>query len=305
MRLAQAEYELEMRSKPNVNQLNTMTNALRKAFNDDNMEVEQAGKGFTFVSEVMNPTPIIYWKVDNEGVLHIRATDSTGYSQGLGGWIQSASSIVKAKIEEPIAPAGSCYRMFYRCANLESIENIENLHTENVTRMDGMFDGCTNLKNLNVSGFDTSNVTEMGEMFSGCRALTKINANNFDTSNVIDMPSMFNGCVNLTELNVDNFDTSLLKNASAMFNGCNSLTKISLNNWSTASMTSVSAMLQISVNHAMTEVNLGKNFTLNNDINCDRIFNNHKNTITINCNATTAAKLSEMYRGFTNIHAIY
>ena len=40
--------------------------------------------------------------------------------------------------------------------------------------MSQMFDGCTSLSSLDLSGWDTSNVTNMGHMFGGCNALKTI-----------------------------------------------------------------------------------------------------------------------------------
>jgi len=44
-----------------------------------------------------------------------------------------------------------------------------------------MFDGCSNLTNINLSSFDTKNVTNMGSIFSGCSNLTNINLSSFNT----------------------------------------------------------------------------------------------------------------------------
>ena len=54
-----------------------------------------------------------------------------------------------------------------------------------------MFDGCSNLTNLNISGIDTGNVTDMSYMFSGCKNLTVLDVSNFDTSKAADMREMF------------------------------------------------------------------------------------------------------------------
>ena len=40
--------------------------------------------------------------------------------------------------------------------------------------MSGMFQDCTSLTSLNLSGWNTSNVTDMGYMFNGCSNLNTI-----------------------------------------------------------------------------------------------------------------------------------
>ena len=60
--------------------------------------------------------------------------------------------------------------------------------------MRSMFDGCSSLKELNLSNFNTNNVTNMKCMFSGCSALEELNLTNFNTNNVTDMEGMFSKC---------------------------------------------------------------------------------------------------------------
>ena len=59
----------------------------------------------------------------------------------------------------------SCAYWFAGFSSLTKIEGINNLNTSNVTNMSNMFDGCTDLKSIDVSNFDTSNVTNMNDMF--------------------------------------------------------------------------------------------------------------------------------------------
>ena len=120
----------------------------------------------------------------------------------------------------------SCYKWFFDCKYLTTIEGIEYLNTENVTNMSGMFWGCSALTTLNVSNFDTQNVTDMSDMFGFCRALTTLDVSKFDTQNVTDMSGMFYNCHALTTLNVSNFDTQNVTDMSRMFKSCSALTTI-------------------------------------------------------------------------------
>ena len=111
----------------------------------------------------------------------------------------------------------SCYKWFYDCTNLTTIEGIEYLNTENVTNMGWMFSNCEALTILDVSNFDTKNVTNMRCMFSICFALTTLDVSNFDTQNVTNMSNMFSDCSALTTLDLSNFDTKNVTNMSWMF----------------------------------------------------------------------------------------
>ena len=141
------------------------------------------------------------------------------------GWYKSnddgsnANIIKKVVFDASFANARptSCYKWFYDCTNLTTIEGIEYLNTENVTNMGWMFSNCEALTILDVSNFDTKNVTNMRYMFSICFALTTLDVSNFDTQNVTNMSNMFSDCSALTTLDLSNFDTKNVTDMSWMF----------------------------------------------------------------------------------------
>ena len=96
-----------------------------------------------------------------------------------------------------------------------------NIDTSNVIDMKLMFNGCYNLKYVDLSYFDTSKVTNMYGMFSGCINLTYLDVSNFDTSKVTNMSDMFYGCNGLTSLNLSTFNTSKVTTMSNMFSYAN------------------------------------------------------------------------------------
>ncbi len=142
----------------------------------------------------------------------------------------------------------SCAYWFAGFSSLTNIEGINNLNTSNVTNMSNMFDGCTDLKSIDVSNFDTSNVTNMNDMFYGCYELTNLDVRNFNTSKVTDMSEMFEGCKSLKELDVRNFDTSEVTDMSNMFSFCTSLTKLDLSHFNTSNVTNMKEMFEGSEN---------------------------------------------------------
>ena len=60
--------------------------------------------------------------------------------------------------------------------------------------LNGMFYGCSSLKELNINNFNTNNVNDMSCMFCECSSLKELNFNNFNTNNVTDMSYMFYEC---------------------------------------------------------------------------------------------------------------
>ena len=141
------------------------------------------------------------------------------------GWYKSDDYVSNANIIKKVvfdasfanARPTSCYKWFYDCTNLTTIEGIEYLNTENVTNMGWMFSNCEALTILDVSNFDTKNVTNMRYMFSICFALTTLDVSNFDTQNVTNMSNMFSDCSALTTLDLSNFDTKNVTDMSWMF----------------------------------------------------------------------------------------
>jgi len=74
--------------------------------------------------------------------------------------------------------------------------------------MNGMFQECNELENINFSNFNTITVTYMGWMFNKCHKIRIIKGiENFNTIKVTNMNSMFQECNELENLNLSNFNT--------------------------------------------------------------------------------------------------
>lgn len=116
--------------------------------------------------------------------------------------------------------------MFQNCSSLTSLD-VSGFSTQNVTLMYGMFQNCSSLTSLDVSNFSTQNVTTMSVMFQGCRSLKSLDVSNFNTQNVTRMSGMFYYCNSITELNFgDNFDAGKVIDVNDMFYNCSSLKTI-------------------------------------------------------------------------------
>ena len=116
------------------------------------------------------------------------------------------------------------YDWFYHMSNLQSITGLSYLNTSEVTNMNWMFSGCTNLTSLDVSHFNTSKVTLMYYMFGFCENLTSLDLSSFNTSNVTEMRFMFVGCTNLRTIYVgDGWSTAAATDSEQMFYNCRNL----------------------------------------------------------------------------------
>ena len=104
----------------------------------------------------------------------------------------------------------SSYRMFQGCSNIIEID-LSNFDTSKLTNMSSMFNGCSQLYSLNLSNFDTSNAKYMYNMFDGCSKLISLDLSYFNTERVSNMDSMFKGCSKLEYINLKNFKETNLR----------------------------------------------------------------------------------------------
>ena len=143
------------------------------------------------------------------------------------GWLTHKDEIKEVVFDASFANARptSCYYWFCNCSELTDIEGIENLNTENVTNMRGMFFNCPNLSSLDLTNFSTGNVTDMNAMFGYCQ-LSSLDLTSFNTANVTNMYMMFISCQNLSSLDLTSFNTANVTEMNFMFQGCSALTTI-------------------------------------------------------------------------------
>ena len=185
------------------------------------------------------------WGIDPDGCLWIRPTN--GASGTLANWGNSnppwysQRASVKSVVVKSGVSAATCRSMFDGCSALTSLD-VSGFDTSKVTDMSSMFSGCKKLTSLDVSGFNTSKVTNMYGMFNSCSALTSLDVSGFDTSNVTYIVSMFEDCSSLTSLDVSGFNTSNVTYMGGMFEDCSSLTSLDVSSFDTSKVTDMRNM---------------------------------------------------------------
>ena len=195
----------------------------------------------------------------------------------------------------------SCYRWFFNCKYLTTIEGIEYLNTENVTNMSGMFWGCAALTTLDVSHFDTQNVTDMSYMFSSCSALTTLDVSKFDTKNVTNMSYMFSNCKALTILDVSKFDTKNVTDMNYMFYQCSVLTTLDVSNFDTKNVTDMDGMFCDC--DALTTLDVS-NFDTRNVTNMNSMFYSCSALTTLDLSNFDTQNVTNMSYMFSNCPAL-
>ena len=139
-----------------------------------------------------------------------------------------------------IAGLTSMSYMFNSCTNLTSLD-LSGLDTSVVTDMSSMFSRC-GIIGIDLSGLDTSAVTDMSSMFNACESLASLDLSGFDTSAATNMISMFNNCKNLTSLDLSGFDTSAVTHVTGMFSACENLTSLDLSGFDTSAAINTTSM---------------------------------------------------------------
>lgn len=183
--------------------------------------------------------------------------------------------------------------------NLESVDlNLISVENNSLARL---FEGCNQLRSINLNNFDTSNITNMSYMFAGCINLTSLNVSKFKTANVIDMSSMFLDCNNLTNLNVANWNTSKVVNMSGVFKFCYNLARIDLSNWDTSRVTNMVDMFYNC--NSLVSLNVSK-WDTSSVINMAGLFSACISLRSINVTNWDTCNVTDMSNMFSNCYAL-
>lgn len=180
------------------------------------------------------------------------------------GWISDNRYIEKVVFDESFKDARptSTYSWFYGLASLVSFEGWGNLNTSEVTNMSQMFQNCSNLTSVILSGFDTKNVTDMSHLFFGCSSLNSVDLSGFDTQNVTTTARMFLDCSSLTSIKLNGLNTSNVESTSFMFSGCKGLTSLDLSSFNTTNVRYMNSMFNAC--DKLKTIIVGVNWTTDN-----------------------------------------
>ena len=141
------------------------------------------------------------WSVTKQGTLTIsgKASEPITEEDDFDGWIdyiRNYNDVVITKIIVDIPSGENLFSLRYWFDDSHDNPSIKEIifksfDTSTVTNMWGMFYGCEQLQQLDVSGFDTSKVTDMRWMFAYCKQLKQLDVSGFDTGKVTVMGGCF------------------------------------------------------------------------------------------------------------------
>ena len=97
--------------------------------------------------------------------------------------------------------------------------------------MEGVFDHCTEIRELDLSSFSATHAINVGKMFAYCTNLREVNLSRFNPRYAIDATGMFFRCENLMEIYAYDFTMPrLLFGRTGFFFDCVSLPSFSPEN---------------------------------------------------------------------------
>ena len=92
--------------------------------------------------------------------------------------------------------------MFEECSGLTSID-LSGFNASNIISANYTFQNCSNVETIDISGIDTSTIQNFKYIFDSCSSLTTINGV-LDMKSAVNYKGMFGNCPNLTGLKVKN-----------------------------------------------------------------------------------------------------
>ena len=133
--------------------------------------------------------------------------------------------------------------MFYGCSSLIGVDMSKVTFSSALQDVSGMFEGCSDMSWVNVTGMNTSGVVSAEAMFRGCTGLTEITGiTSLSMPYAQTFTDMFAYCTSLTSLDLSNLNSSNAVNTAGMFGGCESLEVIDLYGFDSSKVTNMKYM---------------------------------------------------------------
>ncbi|WP_125768380.1 BspA family leucine-rich repeat surface protein [Companilactobacillus furfuricola] len=155
--------------------------------------------------------------------------------------INNKETITKIIITGKGSVKGDIESLFAGFTLLTKIEGFQNLNTSEVTKMDNLFDGDTNLTDVDFTKFETANVTSMNSMFKNT-AFSFFYLPELNTTNVKEMNNMFEG-TKAEVFNLESLNTSNVEKMASMFKN-STFKSYDLSKWDTKKVTDMSNMFE-------------------------------------------------------------
>lgn len=117
--------------------------------------------------------------------------------------------------------------LFQGATNLKEIDT-RKWDLKHMTRINSLFNNCWSLVSVDVSNWDVTNVVNMGHMMFRTYALTDFDMSNWQAKNVLYIDNMFHDATAIEALDFTGFDTSKVINSANLFTNTDALRVLKL-----------------------------------------------------------------------------
>lgn len=181
-----------------------------------------------------NEQQVAAWQVSGtcewcivDGQLEVRPAD--GLATGALGdfdWLRY-KPLIKSAVFLPGVGTSTCEGMFQGCDQMTEAD-LSDLDGSSVTSLTDMFDGCSSLTSVDLGGLSGSSPGETANMFFGCSSLVSVDLSGINGSNINSLEGMFNSCSELVSVALPDLSDSMATSVQAMFFNCAKLADLDL-----------------------------------------------------------------------------
>ena len=155
-------------------------------------------------------------------------------------WFESMTSCDVARLD--VSSVVSLDQMFEHCSAIGSID-LSGLFAPEAGSARYMFDRCESLRSVDLSGADLAHLSSAPGMFMHCGSLESLDLSGAGLSGVSDASHMLDGCRSLSRVDISGLSGAPLRSVSGMFKNCWSLEELDLTPLDTSRARSTSFML--------------------------------------------------------------
>ena len=142
--------------------------------------------------------------------------------------------------------------LFSGCTKLKDID-LSDLNTFKVTNYDSIFEGCSSLETINFPKNKSQNIYSMNNMFGGCQNIKEVNLSSFNISKTTSMANIFSGCYNLQNIDISSFNNIKIDFFNGINSGVNILTNKDLANEIRNNLKTVNIEINIILNELIQQ----------------------------------------------------